>query len=105
MRDSTIQVIKVALEGDPEATQAERKAVLAALDIRNTQLTDPTPLDRVIKRKKVAELFGKTEKWVDWEARREGTLLERVYLGGSRSAGFSEASVRAALSARKGKAA
>lgn len=102
MRDITRKQIMLALEGDPDATQAERSAIMAALDGRN-QLTDPQPLDRVLKREQVASVFGKTAKWVDWEAKRPGTLLERVYLGGTRSAGFSEASVRAALAARKGK--
>ena len=102
MRDTTRKVILLALEGDTEATKVERDAVRAALDARNATPTNPEPLDRVLTRKQVAAIFGKCEKWVDWEARRPGTKLERVYLGGVRCAGYSEKSVRAALTNRKG---
>ena len=98
---NTRKMIMLALENDREATQAERIAIAAICDGKNT-LTDPQPLDRVIKREQVAAVFGRSVKWVDWEANRKGTLLERVHLGGARAAGFSEASVRAALAARKG---
>lgn len=87
----------LALENDPEATHAERSALKAAL---NNKLTgDGTQLDQVLTPQRVAELFGKSRKWVDWASKQEGTLLRRVYLGGTRSAGFSAASVKAALEA------
>lgn len=89
-------MITLAVENDPEATQAERDAIAAAL--KNPTGTGED-FDQVLDPKRVAELFGKSRKWVDWEAKREGTLLRRVYLGGTRSAGFSAASVKAALAA------
>lgn len=98
MREITRKQIMLALEGDPEATQAERNAITAALDNRNTTSTG-TELDQVLDPQRVATLFGKSRKWVDWAAKQEGTLLRRVYLGGTRSAGFSAASVKAALEA------
>ena len=90
-------MIKLALENDPEATPAERDAVAAALN--NPTTGDQLGGVQVIDPQRVAELFGKSRKWVDWEAKREGTLLRRVYLGGTRSAGFWVESVKAALAA------
>lgn len=86
----------LALEGDPEATPEECNAVKAAL---NTTTGDQLGGVQVLDPQRVAELFGRSRKWVDWELKREGTLLRRVYLGGTRSAGISVESVKAALAA------
>ena len=59
-------MIKLALENDPEATPAERDAVAAALN--NPTTGDQLGGVQVIDPQRVAELFGKSRKWVDWEA-------------------------------------
>jgi len=72
---------------------------MLALDGKTVASDDPNALDSVMTRSEVAHAFHKTTKWVDWECKRPGTLLRRVYLGGTRSSGYSRASVRAALEA------
>lgn len=90
-------MIELALENDPECTLKERNFFKAALN--NPATGDQLGGVEVLDPKRVAELFGKSRKWLDWELKREGTLLRRVYLGGTRSAGISAASVKAALAA------
>lgn len=101
MRDSTIKLIRVALEADETIAATERDAIQNAIINHSWAPIEKTTIDRVLKRKEVAALFGKTTQWVDWQARQPHTLLERVCLGGARSCGYSESSVRAALSSRK----
>lgn len=120
MKENTQQMIMLALGSDPEATQAERDAVRALLEafrrmttqeeivaLRVTlenghkldQLTNPEPLDRVLKREEVARIFGFSTKAVDYYGRIG--VLRRVQLGGKRSSGYSEQSVRDLLAGRK----
>ena len=103
MKATTEQVITAVITGDETiADKGVLQEVLNLLSGRTTEnrFADATPMDRVVGRQEVQQLFGfKSPKSVDQYARKG--ILERVTLpGNSRASGFSESSVRRALASR-----
>lgn len=103
MKATTEQMIRLAIQSDETITDKglieKVVAVLTGTDAAN-RLVDISPMDRVLSRCEVQNLFGfKSPKSVDQYARKN--IFERVTLpGNSRACGYSESSVRRALASR-----
>jgi len=95
MLKSTNTIIRTALNADPSIDPKLAEYVISVLEGKQEPQTNP--VDRVLSRRQVAELIGKSVKSVDIYGRRG--IFRRITLGGNRSLGYSEQSVRAALSA------
>lgn len=101
MTQSTENVIKAVIAGDPTITPEMARAALDALTAKPTEAEDG---DRVISRKDAAALLGKSVKAVDVYGRRG--IIRRVYLTGggdlrTQAQGYSRNSVLEAI--RRGK--
>lgn len=100
MLSTTKQIVKAALAADSTLSEQTKVAVLSTLEGKTAAgLIKTAPLDRVLTRQQVAEIIGKSVKSVDVYGRRG--VFKRVNFGGSRSSGYSEASVREAMEAQK----
>ena len=98
MLSNTRTIIKAAVAADSTITPQQLAAGMAALEGKTAVgFTQAEPLDRVLTRQQVAEIIGKSVKSVDIYGRKG--VFRRVCFGGARSCGYSEASVREALSA------
>lgn len=100
MKQSTEQVILITLKADETISQDSIDRAMALLKGMDER-PNGSSLDRVVSRAEVQKIFGfKSPKSVDQYAKKGA--FERVFLpGSSRAIGFSEQSVRMALSVRQ----
>lgn len=97
MQSTTRTIIQAAIEGDATLNEVEKEYLLATLmelfsRKSGQQLSNPE-LPRVVSRKEVALLIGRTCTRVDLLAR--AGLLKKVFgVGTRRAIGFTEASAR-----------
>jgi len=95
MTQTTENIIKTVLEGDATTTPEQAKAVFAILKGQNETQTLENA-DKILSRKEVAAILGKSEKSVDIYGRRG--IIRRVNLmGGKQAQGYSGKSVYEAI--------
>ncbi len=92
MQNSTLRVVKAAMEADNSISASKRKNMLRHLadaDVLSAQESKP---DRLLKRRDVALVLGVSSRSVDLYAQRG--ILRRVRIPGqSRASGFLESEV------------
>jgi len=97
MKNTTEQLITLTLRSDDTIPAEHIEQALALLRGETSSSTQPK-MDRVLSRREVQQIFGfKSPKSVDEYANR-GAFRRIKLPGSSRSVGFSEESVRNALS-------
>ena len=101
MLDATKNAVKAICAADPTLSAAMVDAALSALQGKDiTVYVDNAPMDRAIPRKVAAQILGVTPRCVSLYAKRGFIRPIRLGAAGSRSIGYSEASIRAVLDGR-----
>lgn len=88
MNETTIEVIKTIINGDPSVNAADKARLLKLVhDGGADAASDPLLRDRLVRRAEVARLLGRSASSVD-RLVRSGILAKVVFPGRQRSAGF-----------------
>lgn len=93
MRETTIEILKAVLKGDPTVSAEERNSFI--------QIFKGAPLgkkndDKLLKRAQVAEMLSSSTRMVDKLA-AQGLLHKVTFRGRQRSAGYRRSEVEALL--------
>ena len=101
MLKTTEKAIGALLACDPSITQEQIRSAIATLSGKASDaLTDPTPIDRALPRDAVAKILGVSKRTVTLYARRGIIKACRFGKDGKRAVGYSEKSIREAMSKR-----
>jgi hypothetical protein len=110
MLDTTIQIIKSGLKGDPTVTPRDRTKILASLrngpgtataKITESTETSQQRIQRIVRRAEAARMYGCSLRLVDRLA--EQGVLKKVRLPGrKRGAGFLESDLLAVIAGKAG---
>jgi len=88
MNETTIEVIRTIINGDPSVNAADKARLLKLVrDGGADAATDPLLRDRLVRRAEVSRLLGRSASSVD-RLVRSGILKKVVFPGRQRSAGF-----------------
>jgi hypothetical protein len=96
VNNTTLQIIKVTLQGDQTVTPTQRAQILALLrngEVEKQTITEPF---RVLKRGEIAKRCSRTTRWVDRLA-AQGLLSKVTLPGRKRACGFRESDVIALI--------
>lgn len=96
MTKGTEQILRVAFANDPSIMAEDAERAIAIL----CGTSEEKECDRILTRREVAAIFGKSPKCIDWYAQQG--IIRRVYLTGrgkrrQQAAGFSRRSVLEAI--------
>lgn len=96
MKPTTRTIIKSAMEADDSVPPKAAALIMSIIDNGGEPDVDVRkPLDRILTRKQVAEIFQVSPKMVDIYGRRG--YIRRISVTGKQAQGYSENSVREAL--------